>query len=157
MSTATTIRNYLKQHHVECDAMHHPHTATALESAMAANVDADCVAKAVMVGDELGLMMAVVPASHQLKIKRLRQTTGRNLHLLTEREFAKRFPDCEIGAIPAIGQAYGMEMVWDDCLAEHADVYFEAGDHECLMQVSTRDFIDMAGDSRHGRISSQRF
>lgn len=90
MSTATTIRNYLKQHHVECDAMHHPHTATALESAMVANVDADCVAKAVMVGDELGLMMAVVPASHQLKIKRLRQTTGRNLHLLTERELRDR-------------------------------------------------------------------
>ena len=157
MSTATTIRNYLQQHHVECDAMIHHHTATALESALAANVDADCVAKAVMVGDERGLMMAVVPASHQVKMKRLREATGRNLHLLKEGDFARRFPDCEIGAIPAIGHAYGMEMVWDDCLAEHADIYFEAGDHECLMHVSTRDFIDMVGDSRHGRISSQRF
>lgn len=157
MSTATTIRNYLQQHHVECDAMMHHHTATALESAMAANVDADCVAKAVMVGDERGLMMAVVPASHQVKMKRLREATGRRLHLLKEGDFARRFADCEIGAVPALGQAYGMEMVWDDCLAEHPDIYFEAGDHECLMHISTRDFIDMVGDSRHGRISSQRF
>lgn len=156
MSTATTIRNYLQQHHVECDTMRHHHTATAFESAMAANVDADCVAKAVMVGDDRGLMMAVVPASHQVRMRSLRAATGRDLHLLKEDEFARRFPDCEIGAIPAIGRAYGMEMVWDDCLAEHPDVYFEAGDHECLMHVSSRDFIDMAGDSRHGRISRQR-
>lgn len=154
MSTATTIRNYLQQHHVECDAMHHPHTATAFESAMAANVDADCVAKAVMVGDELGLMMAVVPASRQVKIRELRKATGRNLHMLREGDFARRFFDCEVGAIPPIGQAYGMEMVWDDSLAEQLDIYFEAGDHECLMHVSGRDFIDMVGDSRHGRISS---
>lgn len=154
MSTATTIRNYLDEHHVECDTMFHHHTATAWESAMAANVDIDCMAKAVMLGDERGLMMAVVPASRQLNIRQLRKATGRHLQMLSEREFAGRFPDCEVGAIPPIGQAYGMEVVWDDALAEQPDIYFEGGDHECLMHVRGRDFIDMVGDSRHGRISS---
>lgn len=153
MSTAMTLSRFLKEHHVECDPMIHPHTATSWESAMAANVEPDCVAKAVMLGDERGLMMAVVPASHQVKMKQLRKATGRHLHFVSEDEFAAMFPDCEVGAIPAVGQAYGMETVWDDCLAEQSDIYFEAGDHECLMHVRTRDFVDMMRDSRHGRIS----
>ncbi|MDO8931264.1 MAG: YbaK/EbsC family protein [Rhodocyclaceae bacterium] len=156
MSTATTIQRFLQQHHVECDAMHHPHTATAWESAMATNVEPDCMAKAVMLGDDKGLMMAVVPASHDVKLRQLRRETGRKLRILREREFARLFPDCEVGAIPPIGPAYGMEMVWDDCLAEQSDIYFEAGDHENLMHVSSHDFVDMLRGSRHGCISSQR-
>ena len=153
MSTATTIRKFLDARHVRCEEMHHPHTATSWATAVSANVEPDCVAKAVVVGDERGLMLAVVPASHQVKIKQLRRATGRNLHFVPEHVFAEMFHDCEIGAIPALGQAYGMETVWDDCLADQTDIYFEAGDHESLMHVSGRDFIDMMRSSRHDCIS----
>lgn len=156
MATAMTLRKFLESHDVPCEIMSHAHTATALESAVAAHVDADSMAKAVVVGDERGLMLAVVPASHLLKIKRLREATGRRLHLITEREFAARFPDCEIGAIPALGKPYGMEMIWDDCLAENSEIYFEAGDHESLMHMACKDFVDLVGDSQHGRISVHR-
>lgn len=156
MATATTVRKYLEEHHVRCDTVPHPATATTLGAAMAAQISADCVAKAVMLGDEKGYMMAVVPASHQVKLKRLREATGRDLHLVREMEFAQMFPDCEVGAIPPIGRAYGMDMVWDDSLAAKSDIYFEAGDHESLMHVSGKDFIDMMVDCKHGCISVHR-
>jgi Ala-tRNA(Pro) deacylase len=151
-----TIQKFLEEHHVQCDMMAHPYTATAMEAALAANVDVDCMAKAVLVGDERGLMMAVVPASHQLRLRQLRKETGRNLHMVAEPEFAARFPDCEVGAIPPLGPAYGMDMVWDDCLAEQSDIYFEAGDHESVMHVTARDFVDMMRDCQHGCISRHR-
>lgn len=154
MSTANAIRRFLEDHHVRGETMPHPHTATALASAEAAQVDAECVAKAVMVGDERGLMMAVVPASHYVKMKELRRQTGRPLHLVPEREFATMFPDCEVGAIPPFGPAYGMPMIWDDCLAEKSDIYFETGDHESLMHVSGRDFVDLVRSSSHGCITT---
>lgn len=156
MSTATAIRKYLADHHVRSEMTPHAHTATAMDAADAAHVNADCVAKAVMVGDEHGCMMAVIPASHQVRLKELRRATGRNLHLMREREFSHLFPDCDLGAVPAIGQAYGMELIWDDCLAEQSDVYFEAGDHEALMRVKARDFVTMMHGSPHGCISSHR-
>ncbi len=156
MSAATTVRKFLEERHVRCDMVPHPHTATALDAAMSAQISAECVAKAVMVGDDSGYMMAVVPASHQVKLKRLRDATGRNLHFVPELEFAQMFPDCEVGAIPALGKAYGMDMVWDDALAEKSDIYFEAGDHESLMHVSGRDFVELMRDYRHGRISVHR-
>lgn len=156
MSTATTIRNYLDEHHVSYETMHHDHTATVLQAARAARVQPDCVAKAVMMGDKQGYLMAVIPASHLLELKEVRRATGRDLRLLTEGELAALFPDCEAGAVPPLGRAYGIELVWDDCLAEQADIFFESGDHESLTHISSRDFIDMLRDSRHGCISSER-
>jgi Ala-tRNA(Pro) deacylase len=153
MSTANAIRRFLEDHHVRSETMPHAHTATALASARVAQVDAESMAKAVMVGDDQGLLMAVVPASHYVEMRELRRQTGRPLHLVPEREFAGRFPDCELGAIPPFGEAYGMPMIWDDCLAEKSDIYFEAGDHESLMHLSARDFVDLVRSSSHGCIS----
>jgi len=47
-----------------------------------------------------------------------------------------------------------MPMIWDDCLAEKSDIYFEAGDHESLMHVNSRDFVDLVRSSSHGCIST---
>lgn len=157
MTTATTLRKFLQAHHVECETVPHPHTATTLDSAIAARINSDCMAKAVMLGDDDGQMvMAVLPASHQLKLKQVRKATGRHLHLVREMDFAQLFPDCEVGAIPALGNAYGMDMVWDDCLADQSDIFLEAGDHESLVHVTGRDFIDLVRDCRHGSISVHR-
>lgn len=153
MATAARLRKFLEDRHIRSESLPHPHTATTQGSATAAHVDADCVAKAVMVGDEQGLMMAVIPASHHVKMKHLRRETGRRLHFIAERDFAAMFPDCEIGAIPPLGAVYGMEMIWDDCLAEQSEIYFEAGDHENLLHVSGREFVDMVRDSPHACIS----
>ena len=40
------------------------------------------------------------------------------------------FKDCEFGAVPPLGLAYGMSTVIDDCLSEQPEIYFEAGDHD---------------------------
>ncbi len=156
MSTAAMIRKYLDEHHVHYDTKAHAPTATALDAASSAHVAPDCVAKAVMLGDDQGCLMAVIPASHHIRMKELRKATGRQLHLLPEGEFSRLFPDCQVGAVPPLGRAYGLELVWDDCLGEQSEIYFESGDHESLMHVSGRDFIDMVRDSRHGSFSNHR-
>ena len=79
---------------------------------------------------------------------------NRNLGLATESELAKLFSDCEIGALPALGPAYGIETVVDDAIAEQPDIYFEAGDHEQLVHVSAESFNALLGDTaRHGHFS----
>ena len=57
------------------------------------------------------------------------------------------------GAVPPIGDAYGLEVIFDDCLNECGDVYFEAGDHMDLVRVGAIDFRDLMGNARHGVIS----
>lgn len=42
-----------------------------------------------------------------------------------------------------MGAAYGMRMVVDDSPAQQAEIYFEPGDHERVIQRSREDFMAM--------------
>jgi prolyl-tRNA editing enzyme YbaK/EbsC (Cys-tRNA(Pro) deacylase) len=63
------------------------------------------------------------------------------------------FADCETGAIPALGPAYGVDTIVEDSLLAEAQVYFEAGDHEHLVRMATQDFVRVLGDCPHGQFA----
>ena len=68
MAIAATLEQYLADHHVDYEVIDHTPTMTASRSAQQSHVSGDCLAKAVVVKDEEGLMLAVVPASHHIKL-----------------------------------------------------------------------------------------
>ena len=153
MGIATTVRDYLDEAGVNYELVHHAYTPTTRRAAEAARVPADHVAKPVMLEDESGYLMAVGPASRRVELQSLERQLGRRLVLATENELLDLFSDCSKGAVPAVGQAYGVEVVWDDCLAACPDVYFEAGDHTDLVHMSGKEFTFLMGRKPHGRIS----
>lgn len=154
MAIATTVSQYLAEHDVPYDVLAHSHTATSGESAQASHVPGSRLAKSVVLEDENGYLMVVVPASRQVDLGELHRQMNRNLGLATEGELGTLFSDCEIGALPALGPAYGLETVVDDAIAEQPDIYFEAGDHEQLIHVSAEAFEVLMGEStRHGQFS----
>lgn len=155
MAIACTVKDYLSQHRIAYEVLPHSHTMTSLGSAQAAGVDADRLAKAVVLEDELGYLMAVLPASHHFKLGSLRNQTGRHIQMARETEMLDLFKDCAAGAVPALGAAYGIETIWDDSLQEQPDIYFEAGDHEQLVHLSGKQFLDLLGTARHGHFSSR--
>lgn len=153
MGIASTVREYLDEAGVDYELVHHPYAPNSRRAADAAQVPPDQLAKPVMLGDGRGYLMAVVPASRRVAMRALERKLGRRLSLATERELQDLFSDCQRGAVPALGQAYGIEVVWDDCLASCSDVYFEAGDHTDLVHLSGREFTFLMGRKPHGRIS----
>ena len=72
--------------------------------------------------------------------------------LATETELADLFTDCEPGAIPPIGEAYGMTTVVDNNLDDCNDVYIEAGNHTDLLHISGNAFRQLVEHSRHASI-----
>lgn len=153
MAMAITLKHYLDKKGVDYDLVPHDPTPTALAAAHAAHVPDDCVAKPVILEDEKGFLMAVVPASHRVELGTLHNTLHRNLGLATELELAALFQDCELGAIPAVGPAYGLPVIVDDSLTERPDIYFEAGDHRELIRMDTRQFKKLLPRVKHGRFS----
>jgi Ala-tRNA(Pro) deacylase len=113
----------------------------------------DHIAKAVIVKDLAGYAMVVVPASNWVEVEHLRKELNRDLHLATEDELAKLFGDCEAGAVPPLGPAYGVETFLDQAMTSLANVYFEAGDHEQLVHMAGDDFRTLLGGVRHGYYS----
>jgi Ala-tRNA(Pro) deacylase len=154
MAMAMTLQSYLQNCKATYEVVPHAHSNSSMETAMAARIPADHMVKSVILGDDMGgYMMAVLPANCQVAVSKLGLHFGRNLHLASEREIANLFSDCETGAIPAIGQAYGMMTVIDDDLGQQADLYFEAGDHEKLIHMDTDCFMELMPEADHARFA----
>lgn len=153
MTLAFTTKRYLEERHVDYTLVRHPRTGSSHESALAAHVPDDHIAKAVVVRDDSGYLLVVVPASHWLKIETLNQALGRDLQLAREDELIALFPDCQPGAIPPLGAAYGIETLLDESLTTLATVYFEAGDHEQIVRLRGDEFMTLLAGARHGHYS----
>ena len=136
MALATRLQQYLTDKEIAYEVITHRPTASSSSTAEASHISGDRVAKAVIVKDEAQFMMAVLPASHHVKLGELSRVFDRPVGLATEDEASELFPDCMTGAIPALGAAYGLDMAVDDSLAMQPEVYFEGGDHTSLVQIS---------------------
>ena len=155
MAVAETVQRYLEEHSVEYELVPHPHTGSSRETAEAAHVREDHIAKAVIVKDAAGFALVVVPASNWVDMDHLRKELNRDLQLGTEDEIGNLFGDCEKGAVPPLGTAYGIETFLDEALMSLGNVYFEAGDHEQLVHVRGDDFRALLSGIRHGYYSHE--
>ena len=153
MSIAKRLKWYLDSRGISYECIRHSHTHTALASARAARVPARVVAKCVLLEDERGYVLAVVPASRSLDLAKIEEKLHRHLELASEEELEQIFPDCEPGAVPALGPAYGIPTLLDEKLFELTDLFFEAGDHEDLVHMEGPDFVEMLAGSLHGRFT----
>jgi Ala-tRNA(Pro) deacylase len=97
--------------------------------------------------------MAVVPSDTRIELGRLQSLLHRRIGLATEQEVAALFQDCEIGAVPPIGSAYGMDMVVEERLCGEPDVYIEAGDHRGLIHLTQAAFANLVGDAARAQFS----
>jgi Ala-tRNA(Pro) deacylase len=149
MTISPRLKSYLSRRDVVFEEVPHAEAMCASRSARAAELDGDNVAKAVVVrtGDEY--MLAVVPASRRVSLADLTRWLGRDVQLADEPELQPLFADCTLGAIPPIGDAFGLETVLDDSLLTDDDVYFEGGDHRTLVHVAASDWRRLMKDAAH--------
>lgn len=154
MAIAGTVEAFLRSHHVSYDLVRHPRAVTSMRAAEAAHVPGNQLAKSVLVGDEKGYLIAVIPSTRRLDLGKLHRRLERRMGLAMEHEVAELFRDCDPGAIPAIGAAYHVDVIIDDALLGQPDVYFEAGDHEALVHMTGKAFGAMMAGVPHGRLTN---
>ena len=154
MAIAITLKSYLDDHHVHYDTLEHYRTETAMNSAHTAHVPFHQMAKAVVLEDESGYVVTVLPSNNRLNIDWVNEDMGRNLELAPERELEALFEDCDRGAVPALGNAYGLQVIWDEQLNYATEVYFEAGDHKHLVHLQGEVFRQLMSDLPHSVISA---
>jgi Ala-tRNA(Pro) deacylase len=145
MAIASTLKEYLDFRKVDYEIIAHRHTESTLRAAESAHIPGDVLAKPVLLGDEHSYLLAVIPATHRLALARLVQVTARLWELVPETEMIATFSDCECGAIPPIGEPYGIDTILDLNMARSDEVYFESGDHEHLVHMRGEDFRQLLG------------
>ncbi len=155
MSVAHCLEDYLYDAHVEYTVVSHAPTQTAFDSAHSAHIPTSKMVKAILLRERHSerYCMALIPASNKLKIAWVNGALKKDLVLAQEEEISSQFTDCEFGAIPGFGQAYDMEMIWDDELEQQSQLYFEAGSHKELIQIDNYEFGLLFEQYPHGVIS----
>jgi Ala-tRNA(Pro) deacylase len=149
MGIPATISAFLDSRDIDYSVVSHPHSESSMRTAEAAQVSGERVAKAVLLKDQEGYLLAVLPASFNVHVGTLRELLGRPVELAPETDLAGVFPDCALGAVPALGPAYDIPTVVDDSLVKQPEVYFEAGDHEELIRVTGAAFADLLDQAEH--------
>ena len=135
------IRNYLDSHGVKYILVTHSPAYTSQEVAASAHVSGKEMAKSVVVELDGRKALAVLPANRKIVIQDLREVTGcEDVKFVPEQDFKELFPDCEIGAMPPLGNLYGMDVYVSPELADQQEIAFNAGSHTDLIRMGYRDF-----------------
>ena len=155
MSISKTLRKYLVAHEVKFKLITHSPTGSSMESAEQAHVSGDALAKGVLVKDDEGYLLVVVPSDYHVDLDLLQRFLNQPVELATEEEIGNLLPDCELGAVPPLGHAYGIKTIWDPktSLGKEKKVYFEAGDHVHLVRVSGKKFHELMAPADRGEFS----
>jgi Ala-tRNA(Pro) deacylase len=152
MAIAPTLQKYLDQH-VRYEAIPHEPTSSSMRTAEACHISGDGIAKGIVLRRDGGYMLAVLPASHHIRLSELRKQIGNDVDLADEMEIAQLFRDCAHGAVPPVGECYGLDVILDDSIEAQPEVYMESGDHETLLHMSQAQFALLTAHARHGRFT----
>jgi Ala-tRNA(Pro) deacylase len=103
MPIAPTLHKYLAAQNIPYDEIPHVLTTSSARTAQACHVSGDRLAKAILLRRDGGYMLAVLPASHHLRLMDLKARFGGDIDMATESEVNSLFADCARGAVPAAG------------------------------------------------------
>ncbi len=153
MAISTTLQACLRDKGSRYEVVHHPYSHSSIETAAAAHIHGESLAKTVLLEDEQGYVAAVLPSTHAVRLSELWAKTGRHLTLANEADVRELFKDCDVGALPPVCTAYGMKTYLDESLAQQPEVYFEAGDHEELIHMDSEQFLSLMDSAERARFA----
>ncbi|MFO1258813.1 MAG: YbaK/EbsC family protein [Gammaproteobacteria bacterium] len=154
---AAKVKHYLERYKISYQVFRHQRTKTLQEAAEALGICQTRFARAVVLGDKLGLLLVVLPLNGIINFEKLNQITGRNLRLLSGAEMDNIYMDCEPCSHVPLGEPYGLSMIIDKRLKQVPEIYFEAGCHNSLVRLSVDDFYFLTSTALWGDFADQMF
>jgi Ala-tRNA(Pro) deacylase len=154
MSTPATLERpspalleWLASHDIEYEVHEHSPTFTARATAKAEGVDPRTFAKVVGVATHDGRrLLVVIDSTDHLDLPKASRAIGAgDVRLLTEAELAALAPDCQAGAIPAVGSLFGLTTYADYAVRDDPEISFNAGSHRFSVRVERASWERASG------------
>lgn len=146
-STASArIAEYLEGEGIAFQLLEHGATGSAFADARATHHRPETVAKTVVLSDGARYVLALVPGSERLDVRKLREVVyaSRRLRLVAEADMAREFPQFEVGAVPPCGGGFEAAVVIDSRLLEEDRIVCASGDHMHSVLIDPRDLVAAA-------------
>jgi Ala-tRNA(Pro) deacylase len=152
MAIAPILQKHLDRN-VTYDVLTHDPTMSSSRTAQACHVSGERLAKAIVLRHDGRYLLAILPATHHVRLADLKTQIGDDVDLANEDEIKRLFPDCAPGAVPPVGECYELDVIIDDSIQAQPDVYLEGGDHTTLIHMDQAQFARLMAEARHGRFS----
>ncbi len=147
MSIAVTVTRFLEQNKVPYKVHDVSHMDTLVGTANNMGISPASLIYAVPLTDQLGMVLAVLSSSRVVDHQKLSSLMGRKLEPATTAQTLNVFRDCDGVFIPPLGEAYGIRTIMDDALVDNEMTYMVVGDSRHIVQLRTRDFINLQGQA----------
>jgi Ala-tRNA(Pro) deacylase len=137
------VTGFLEEAGVDFDVLEHPHTERAADEAAALGIGPEEVAKTLVLVAPSGNVRAVLAASERIDVRKVAAVLGvggKKVHLASEDDLARDYPDFELGAVPPFGGPED-QVVVDERLAARDSVMLEAGTHERSVRLKAADLV----------------
>jgi Ala-tRNA(Pro) deacylase len=144
MTTLQRCLDFLDNAHICYAHTRHSVAFTAMEVAFAEHLSPHKLAKTVVFAAAQGYGLAVLPADYLIYMDTLGAfLNDHTVRLATERELGELFPECELGAMPPLGNLFHLPVLVDNTIAEQEFIAFSAGTHRDVIHMHFGDFRRM--------------
>lgn len=139
------VTDFLEKQRVRYEIREHRPSFTSQELAAEEHEPGRFVAKPVIVKADGKYYMCVLPAHLKVDLEALKSQLGaKEATLADEREMARMFADCAVGAEPPFGNLYDVATLMDKTLEKDDHLVFQAGTHETAVRMSMADYRKLA-------------
>lgn len=152
MNLPDNVQNYLDHRHLPYRLIACPSGQTLTQIAESLAIPLRRMARAVLLKDASGLVMAILPCSHILDFSTLCRLLGRDLEPLHGAEPTHFFQShgCAAGSYPPLPEAFGLPALVDKSLDGNDDneVHFDSGSGDLLIRMRSADFRALLAQAR---------
>ena len=139
------VTRFLEEAGIDFDVLEHAHTERAADEAAALGVGPEEVAKTLVLVASGDNVRAVLAASERIDLHKVAAVLGgKKVHLASEGDLARDYPDFELGAVPPFGGSEDRVIV-DERLASRDSVVLEAGSHDRSVRLKASDLVGLTG------------
>jgi Ala-tRNA(Pro) deacylase len=137
------VTGFLEEAGVDFDVLEHAHTERAADEAAALGIRPEEVAKTLVLVASSGNVRAVLAASERIDLRKVAAVLGvggKKVHLASEDDLARDYPDFELGAVPPFGGRED-QVIMDARLAGRDSVVLEAGSHDRSVRLKAAELV----------------
>lgn len=139
--SSTAVRELLQQCGIHTETISHQPALTLEQVAQQLFVPMYQFARATLLRDEKGYLMAVMPVGKSIDFVALKASLSRDLELAWPEEYAEVFGDLHTSSIPPLAPLYSIATIIDTSFAESDKMYIADGSGRGLLQMATTDFL----------------
>lgn len=144
MAVNPEIIEYLNKLNITHEVISHKQVFSTIEEAKALGIEADEIAKTLVISTKEKHALTVLPGAQRLDTKKLRDVMGSShARLMTEEEMSKNFPQYDIGAVPPLGGMLNLPVYIDKKLLDHDTIIFSGGTHTDSVKIKVKDLVEI--------------